>query len=466
MYLAVSYNRNIRRVGYHAALHFDSIIGTERTLMEDKKLLYYNIDDLSGLILDNVDAAVVVDPKIDMYKTIIRRGLFEDFLEDNGSYHDLILELWFHFNDSNEKVTSDYQIFADNTGEFKSKYSRRLKIVLENDNQTHYIQLNVYPFDENRKYLFIMDELDGSEYQESLTEKKISTIQNSYLFSMYIDLAQDTTSSINVTEISDDSVNYSLKYSEWRMMIVNMFLPEDQEQFLHRTDPEYLKKHFTPGRTSSYDCMMRNLEGKYIWVKLIFSRSQTTNDDDYRFVFMVQDIHENSMEILSTLQKYEEMAVTDPLTGVYNHGEIETQLNNALTLRQKNSDPVSVMMLDLDLFKTVNDNYGHSVGDLTLKHFAKIMKELAVEQNASVGRWGGEEFVILCHGKDVDKAAEMAEELRKRVDEYLFPEIAHITCSIGVTEIGEGDRFGVVFDRIDKAMYSSKHNGRNKVTVM
>ena len=53
--------------------------------MEDKKLLYYNIDDLSGLILDNVDAAVVVDPKIDMYKTIIRRGLFEDFLEDNGS---------------------------------------------------------------------------------------------------------------------------------------------------------------------------------------------------------------------------------------------------------------------------------------------------------------------------------------------------------------------------------------------
>ena len=105
--------------------------------MEDKKLLYYNIDDLSGLILDNVDAAVVVDPKIDMYKTIIRRGLFEDFLEDNGSYHDLILDLWFHFNDSNEKVTSDYQIFADNTGEFKSKYSRRLKIVLENDNQTH-----------------------------------------------------------------------------------------------------------------------------------------------------------------------------------------------------------------------------------------------------------------------------------------------------------------------------------------
>ena len=86
------------------------------------------------------------------------------------------------------------------------------------------------------------------------------------------------------------------------MMIVNMFQPEDQEQFLHRTDPEYLKKNFTPGRTASYDCMMRNLEGNFIWVKLTFSRAQTNNEDDYRFVFLVQDINENSIETLSALE--------------------------------------------------------------------------------------------------------------------------------------------------------------------
>lgn len=124
------------------------------------------------------------------------------------------------------------------------------------------------------------------------------------------------------------------------------------------------------------------------------------------------------------------------------------------------------MMLDLDHFKTVNDNYGHSVGDLTLKHFAKIMKELAVSQHASVGRWGGEEFVIVCYKKDAGKASEMAEELRRNVDEYLFPEIAHITCSIGVTELKPGDDFAKAFNRIDKAIYASKHNGRNMVTVM
>lgn len=435
--------------------------------MESKNLYDYTINDVPALLADNVDAIVIVDPSIDAYKAVIRRGMFEKFLKESGIYHDLILDLWFHFNDSNEKVSGDYQIFADNTGVFKTKYSRRLKIVLEDEKKSHLIQLTVYPFEDASKYIFVMDEFNDNEsLQESLTTKKINTIQNTYLFSMYIDLVADTTSSINVTEISDDVVNYNLKYSDWRMMIVNMIWPEDQEQFLRRTDPEYLKKNFTPGRTSSYDCMMRNLEGKFIWVKLIFSRAQTFNEDDYRFVFMVQDINDNSMELISTLQKYEEKAIKDPLTNVYNHGEIETQLNSALAYRQKGDNAVSFMMIDLDHFKSVNDNYGHSVGDTTLKHFANLMREFAAEKKIMAGRWGGEEFVIVCRDVNGEAALAMAEEFRKKVEEYQFPEIYHITCSIGVTEIKKEDDFTEAFNRLDKAMYASKHNGRNMVTIL
>lgn len=436
-------------------------------LMESKNLYEYTINDVPAILADNVDAIVIVDPSIDAYKSVLRRGMFVKFLKESGIYHDLILDLWFHFNDSNEKVSGDYQIFADNTGVFKNKYSRRLKIVLEEEKVSHLVQLTVYPFDNASKYIFVMDEFNDNEsLQESLTTKKINTIQNTYLFSMYIDLVADTTSSINVTEISDDVVNYNLKYSDWRMMIVNMIWPEDQEQFLRRTDPEYLKKNFTPGRTSSYDCMMRNLEGKFIWVKLIFSRAKTFSEDDYRFVFMVQDINDNSMELMSTLQKYEEKAIKDPLTNVYNHGEMETQLNSALAYRQKSDNAVSFMMIDLDHFKSVNDNYGHSVGDTTLKHFANLMREFAAEKKIMAGRWGGEEFVIVCRDVNGDDALAMAEEFRKKVEEYQFPEIYHITCSIGVTEISKEDDFTEAFNRLDKAMYASKHNGRNMVTKL
>ncbi len=436
-------------------------------LMESKNLYEYTINDVPAILADNVDAIVIVDPSIDAYKSVLRRGMFVKFLKESGIYHDLILDLWFHFNDSNEKVSGDYQIFADNTGVFKNKYSRRLKIVLEEEKVSHLVQLTVYPFDNASKYIFVMDEFNDNEsLQESLTTKKINTIQNTYLFSMYIDLVADTTSSINVTEISDDVVNYNLKYSDWRMMIVNMIWPEDQEQFLRRTDPEYLKKNFTPGRTSSYDCMMRNLEGKFIWVKLIFSRAKTFSEDDYRFVFMVQDINDNSMELMSTLQKYEEKAIKDPLTNVYNHGEMETQLNSALAYRQKSDNAVSFMMIDLDHFKSVNDNYGHSVGDTTLKHFANLIREFAAEKKIMAGRWGGEEFVIVCRDVNGEAALAMAEEFRKKVEEYQFPEIYHITCSIGVTEISKEDDFTEAFNRLDKAMYASKHNGRNKVTKL
>lgn len=435
--------------------------------MKNKDLYEFTANDVNDVMIENVGAIIVVDPAIDAYKTIVRHGMFETFLSESGIYHDLILDLWFHFNDSNEQVAGDYQIFADNTGVFKNKYSRRLKLYLEGDEEPHLVQLTIYPFDNASKYIFLLDEfIDHESLQESLTTKKINTIQNSYLFSMYIDLVQDTTSSINVTEISEDVVNYNLKYSDWRMMIVNMIWPEDQEQFLRRTDPEYLKKNFTPGRTSSYDCMMRNLEGKFIWVKLIFSRAQTYNEEDYRFVFMVQDINDTSTELMSTLQKYEEKALKDPLTGVYNHGEIEIQLNNAIAYCQKNEAPASIMMLDLDHFKDINDNYGHSVGDTTLKHFAKILLSSAAEDELMVGRWGGEEFVIICRGKDSSAAQVIAENIRNKVEEYLFPDILHITCSIGVTEIKKEDDFASAFDRIDKAMYASKQNGRNQVTEL
>ena len=232
--------------------------------------------------------------------------------------------------------------------------------------------MNIYPLENTPYYVFLLDEMaadDGDE--EAITNKKVNTIQNTYLFSMYVDLVKDTTSSISITEVSDETMdNTQISYSAWRMMIVNMIWPDDQPLFLERSDPEYLKKNIAPGRTSSFDCQMQNLSGEYIWVKLIFSRAETKNEDDFRFVYMVQDIHENAVELMSTLKKYENLASKDPLTGLYNHGRIETEIMNAVEGCKKDGYCASMMIMDIDFFKRVNDEYGHAVGDMTLSHFA------------------------------------------------------------------------------------------------
>ncbi|MBQ4276293.1 MAG: GGDEF domain-containing protein [Lachnospiraceae bacterium] len=416
----------------------------------------------ADFIKNNVDAVLVVDIKTNVYKAIIKKGIFADIIDDTGDYPDLIQKLWFHVSETNDTVTEDYQVFIPSFAEFKEKYSKRLKINYNND--IHAANMMVYPVN-NEVYFIVLDELDNSEKaQELLTNEKVKSIQNTYLFSMYIDLVKNETSSISITEISDDTVHSQIKYTDWRMMIVNMIWPDDQPLFLERTDPDYLKNNFKPGRTSSFDCLMQNLEGKYIWVKLTFSRAETNNsEEDFRYVFMVQDIHENSVQLMSTLKKYEELASKDTLTDIYNHGRIEIELHNAIEIVGRTGRDISIMMYDLDFFKNVNDKYGHAVGDMTLKHFSHMLRHYYKDKNAVLGRWGGEEFVVVCYDSDSEKADFFAEESRTMVSEEEFKVIGKVTCSVGYTQIKKDDGFNLAFDRMDRALYKAKADGRNCV---
>lgn len=420
---------------------------------------------VTGLIFEKIESIIIADAKNNSYEAAKRTGIFEKIIDEKGSYTDLIEKFWLHFNNSENKITEDYHIFIPNLGKFSGKYSNRLMFFIEN--KVHLVQISIFPLDTNNdKYMFFLYELDNSEYiQEFLTGQKVNTIQNIYLFSMYVDLLKDSTNSINVTEISNDSINYDMKYSEWRKMIVNMFLPEDQQMFLERTDPEYLKKHLLPEHTTSYDCQMKNLEGKFIWVKLIFSRAQTSNAEDFRFVFMVQDIHKNSMELFDTLKKYENLASKDALTGVFNHGRIETEIGNAVEVFKSKKQTVSLMMIDIDYFKKVNDTFGHSTGDVILKQFVDVIVENVKDYNIQTGRWGGEEFVCVCYDLDINQSEKIAECLRQKISQTVFEKDNHLTCSIGLTQISENNTPKELFDRIDSAMYKAKNRGRNCVIV-
>ena len=425
----------------------------------------YSKDSVSNLLFEKVDAILIVDAHKDSYHAIKRTGIFENILDNDGIYKNVVEKLWFHFSDNSEITSDEYQVFIPMIGKFKGKYSDRIKLHYED--KIHLIQITIYPLDEEcNKYVFLMDELDNSEYvREFLTDKKVDTIQSSFLFSMYVDLIKDIAYSINVTEISNNPQNYDIKYTDWRMMIVNMIWPEDQKLFLERTDPEYLKKNLQPGRTTSIDCQMKNLKDVYIWVKLIFSRANTNNEDDFRFVFMVQDINDSSIQLFSTLKKYEELASKDTLTEIYNHGRIETEITNSIESFNNVQIPVSYMMIDIDYFKKVNDQFGHSTGNVVLKQFVNTITEFFKDQNIITGRWGGEEFICVCYDIKIDRAKELALQLKERIAQTDFEKIGHLTCSIGITEINPGDTSAVLFDRVDQAMYEAKSTGRNCIVV-
>lgn len=423
----------------------------------------YSKESVSDLLFQKIDSIIIVDAEKDTYRTVKKQGIFEKFVENEGSYKSLVEKLWFKLNGSPKKITDDYHVFIPMIGKFKGKYVDRIN--LNFDGNIHLVQISIYPIDDScTKYVFILDELDNSEYMNDfMIDRKIDTIQNTFLFSMYVDLIKDISYSINVTEISSKPQNYDVKYTTWRQMIVNMIWPDDQKLFLERTDPEYLKKNLEPGRATSFDCQMKNLEGVFIWVKLIFSRAHTNNEEDFRFVFMVQNIHENHLKLFDTLKRYEELASKDPLTDIFNHGRIETEISNSIEAFNNTKKPVSFMMLDIDFFKKVNDEYGHSVGDFVLKGFVKVIKEFIQKEEITIGRWGGEEFVCVCYGKTIEDLKPLAEGLRQKIEVSEFEKKIKITCSIGLTEVKDGDTAQIIFDRVDKAMYEAKSSGRNRI---
>ncbi|MDO5575820.1 MAG: GGDEF domain-containing protein [Fibrobacter sp.] len=425
----------------------------------------YDLKTLLEIVADEIDAAYIIDAEKDTYTAIKHSAMFFDMFKENGSYLELSRTLMFHFRDCSENINPEYHVFLPKLNKFNGKYSKRIKLTYKK--RTIIVQMAIYPLLNTGKHILFLIEMDNSEYmQEFFTKEKESIINSNsnYLFSMLVDLVKDTCNSVSVTEMSDDPMNYTeLKYSQWRMMIVNMIFPDDQPLFLEKTSPEFIRANLKARRSASLDCQMQNLNGKYIWVKLIFHKIETHRSSDFRFVFMVQDIHENYMRLVEDLKKYEELSNLDSLTGIFNHGKIENELYHYIDKRKTDDTPLSLIMLDVDFFKHVNDTFGHSVGDSVLKKIVFLANGCFKEHNIIFGRWGGEEFVGICYGMTKNELFDVAERLRVAVSEFTFESVKHVTCSMGVIEIEPGEETQSAFERVDKALYMAKSSGRNCV---
>jgi diguanylate cyclase (GGDEF)-like protein len=165
----------------------------------------------------------------------------------------------------------------------------------------------------------------------------------------------------------------------------------------------------------------------------------------------------------------EKEVLIDPLTGVANRRALKERLKGELYRFQRYRQFFSMLLFDVDHFKAVNDRYGHWAGDKCLKEIIKRIKPILRETDF-IGRWGGDEFLVIFPGTDQESATAVAERIRRLIQNTRFvyhkQEIS-FTVSIGVGEVQDSDQSQeTVFNRVDKAMYTAKKAGRNMVNAV
>ena len=158
------------------------------------------------------------------------------------------------------------------------------------------------------------------------------------------------------------------------------------------------------------------------------------------------------------------VAMKDRLTGCWNRVRIDEFANQEMARLTRHGQPASLIMIDVDHFKHINDRFGHAVGDAVLVELAGIVQR-GIRPTDLLGRWGGEEFVVILSFSGLGEAVAIAERIRQSVEEHCFPDGLRVTTSLGLSTCFPTDTWQSWMSRADRALYRAKHYGRNLVQV-
>jgi diguanylate cyclase (GGDEF)-like protein/PAS domain S-box-containing protein len=215
-----------------------------------------------------------------------------------------------------------------------------------------------------------------------------------------------------------------------------------------------------------------NISNKQVWVGNIKNKKKS-GEEYWLEQTIIPKLDENKKNIDSFLSisiditakiELERMASIDKLTDIYNRRMIDQFLQVEIEIASRHNEELSLMIIDIDHFKHVNDNYGHLVGDMILSQLSKIISD-NLRNSDIFGRYGGEEFLIICPKTNKDNAFILAEKLRMIVKDFEFDEIGYKTISIGISDLQKNDTMESLFKKADEALYEAKNGGRNKSVI-
>ena len=176
------------------------------------------------------------------------------------------------------------------------------------------------------------------------------------------------------------------------------------------------------------------------------------------------EVERQAAALEKTNQELNVLSVTDKLTQIYNRVKLDSVLQMEVSRAKRYTPDLSVILLDIDYFKRVNDEFGHAVGDSVLVGVAALLQN-SIRATDTVGRWGGEEFLIILPQTAHEQALDVSEKIRQLISSTQFAVVGHLTASLGVTRYSPEDNEEQVLARADAALYEAKRTGRNRVVL-
>ena len=397
------------------------------------------------------------------------------------------MSFWDKLNSFKDKIDQVESNIYSSSRDLMEMYEKNLKLEAEIKERTEELEVA------NQRLVtvqHIWDMMNSSQPLANVLDSIVNSLQGElgYLFScivrkkvdnngQYLELLAESTCpfSEKITEVigkplydirlrwhEDEDVDYHLENNK-------IYQSKDVQFSLEYIFPDLpqsmLDTLIKETGMASYILIPLRNNGKHFASLIVYSSRFEAKENELNFLKLFAKQIELAITVADLFQTVKEQAVTDPLTGLNNRRYFEEEAQKEVMRAQRQNQKFSVIGLDLDHLKQINDKFGHSSGDEAIKAVADVLKKNARSIDIAA-RIGGEEFNILLPGVDHNGGLVAAERIRKTIEELEIDVIGHITASIGVATFGEhSDNLNELLELTDQAMYSSKKNGRNRVTL-
>lgn len=421
---------------------------------------------------DKFEGIVIINVLLnDLFRVIGNSTIFEHYIIDKNQNYILHPNSQFSFNKYTNIQRDIKEDFPDGL-ESKEVFSYSLKNILKNEDES------------------IMFLKTKSDYKQELIKDKTNTLIIVFVLTLLLSLIMAIFVSKTPIEIQRKLYKANNRLKEFKSIIDKYVIttttrPDSTivevssafEKISGYSKEELLGKEISIIKHPQRDKQIIKelwdtiLEQK-TWTGII--KNKKKNGEEYWLEqTIIPKINEENKNIENFLsisvdvtdkKELEKIATIDKLTNIYNRRMLDDFLKTEIEIANRHNEDLSLIIVDIDHFKIVNDTFGHLAGDNLLTSISKIILE-NIRNTDIFGRYGGEEFLIICRKTTKENAFVLAEKLRILIKEFKFDEIGHKTISLGISDFQKSDTVDTLFKKADTALYEAKNTGRDKSVI-